>query len=200
MASGLITSWQIDRETTETVTDFIFLGSKITADGDCSHEIKRCLLLGKKAMTNLDSILKCRNISSTWSKTTLIRDLLEARDLLEFTDLFTDLFILSDILGEKNLSGRLMSFLGVEASNCFTDKNGKGDVLNGFVLEVSLKVCSSSLSESIRLAFLLIFTLTTSSGSSRSLVRVMVEAGGYPGSSKELLPYVTKALKPCLSL
>ena len=63
MASGLITSWQIDRETTETVTDFIFLGSKITADGDCSHEIKRCLLLGKKAMTNLDSILKCRNIT-----------------------------------------------------------------------------------------------------------------------------------------
>ena len=63
MASGLITSWQLDRETTETVTDFIFLGSKITADGDCSHEIKRCLLLGKKAMTNLDSILKCRNIT-----------------------------------------------------------------------------------------------------------------------------------------
>ena len=63
MASGLITSWQIDRETTETVTDFIFWGSKITADGDWSHEIKRCLLLGRKAMTNLDSILKCRNIT-----------------------------------------------------------------------------------------------------------------------------------------
>ena len=55
--SGLITSWQIDGETMETVTDFIFLGSKITADGDCSHEIKSCLLLGRRAMTNLDSIL-----------------------------------------------------------------------------------------------------------------------------------------------
>ena len=58
MASSPITSWQIDEETMETVTDFIFLGSQITADGDCSHEIKRCLLLGRKAMTNLDSILK----------------------------------------------------------------------------------------------------------------------------------------------
>ena len=58
MASGPITSWQIDGETMETVTDFIFLGSKITSDGDCSHEIKRRLLLGRKAMTNLDSILK----------------------------------------------------------------------------------------------------------------------------------------------
>ena len=57
MASGPFTSWQIDGETTETVTDFIFLGSKITADGDCSHEIKRRFLLGRKAMTNLDSIL-----------------------------------------------------------------------------------------------------------------------------------------------
>ena len=64
MASGPITSWQIDVETMETVTDFIFLGSKITADGDCSHEIKRHLLLGRKAMTYLDSILKCRDI--TW--------------------------------------------------------------------------------------------------------------------------------------
>ena len=61
MASGLITSWQIDGETMETVTDFIFLGSRITADGDCSHEIKRCLLLGRKAMTNLGSILKSRH-------------------------------------------------------------------------------------------------------------------------------------------
>ena len=61
MASGLITSWQIDGETMETVTDFIFLSSKITADGDCSHEIKRCLLLGRKSMTNLDSILKSRH-------------------------------------------------------------------------------------------------------------------------------------------
>ena len=62
-ASGPITSWQIEVETTKTVTDFIFLGSKITADGDFSHEIKRCLLLGRKPMTNLDSILKIRNIS-----------------------------------------------------------------------------------------------------------------------------------------
>ena len=61
MAPGPITSWQIDGETMETVTDFIFLGSKITAYGDCSHEIKRCLLLGRKAMTNLDSILKNRD-------------------------------------------------------------------------------------------------------------------------------------------
>ena len=61
MTSGPITSWQIDGETMEAVTDFIFLGSKITADGDCSHEIKRCLLLGRKAMTNLDSILKSRD-------------------------------------------------------------------------------------------------------------------------------------------
>ena len=62
-ASGLITSGQIDKETMETVTEFIFLGSKITADGDCSHEIKRCLLLGRKAMTNPDSILKSRDIT-----------------------------------------------------------------------------------------------------------------------------------------
>ena len=63
MASGPITSWQIDGETVETAADFIFLGSKITADGDCSHEIKRCLLLGRKVMTNLDSILKSRDIN-----------------------------------------------------------------------------------------------------------------------------------------
>ena len=63
MASGPTTSWQIDGETMETVTDFTFLGSKITADGDCSHEIKRCLLLGRKAKTNLDSILNSRNIA-----------------------------------------------------------------------------------------------------------------------------------------
>ena len=61
MASGPITSWEIDEETVETVPDFIFGGSKITADGDCSHEIKRCLLLGRKAMSNLDSILKSRH-------------------------------------------------------------------------------------------------------------------------------------------
>ena len=62
-ASGPNTLWQIDGETVETVADLIFLGSKITADGDCSHEIKRCLLLGRKVMTNLDSILKCRDIT-----------------------------------------------------------------------------------------------------------------------------------------
>ena len=62
MASGPITSWEIDGETVETVSDFIFLGSKITADGECSHEIKRCLLLGRKVMANLNSILKSRNI------------------------------------------------------------------------------------------------------------------------------------------
>ena len=63
MASGPITSWQIEGETMETVRDFLFLSSKITADGDCSHEIKRCLLLGRKAMTNLDSTLKSRDIT-----------------------------------------------------------------------------------------------------------------------------------------
>ena len=64
IASGPITSWEIDGETVETMADFIFLGSKITADGDCSHEIKRCLLLGRKVMTSLDSILKSRDITS----------------------------------------------------------------------------------------------------------------------------------------
>ena len=72
MASGHITSWEIDGETVETVSDFIFLGSKITADGNCSHEIKRHLLLGRKVMTNLDSILKNRDITlptkSVWSR------------------------------------------------------------------------------------------------------------------------------------
>ena len=63
MASGPITSWEIDGETVETVSDFIFFGAKITADGACSHEIKRCLLLGRKVMTNLDSILKSRDIT-----------------------------------------------------------------------------------------------------------------------------------------
>ena len=63
MASGHITSWQIEGETVETVADFIFLGSKITVDGDCSHEIKRCLLLGRKVMTNPDSVLKSRDIT-----------------------------------------------------------------------------------------------------------------------------------------
>ena len=63
MASGPITSWEVDGETVETVSDFIFEGSKITADGDCSHEIKRCLLLGRKVMTHLDSILRSRDIT-----------------------------------------------------------------------------------------------------------------------------------------
>ena len=63
MASSTVTSWQIDGETVATVTEFIFLGSNITADGDCSHEIKRCLFLGRKAITNLDSILKSRDIT-----------------------------------------------------------------------------------------------------------------------------------------
>ena len=65
MASGLIISWEIDGETVETVSDFVFLDSKITADGDCSHEIKRCLLIGRKVMTNLDSIFKSRDITLT---------------------------------------------------------------------------------------------------------------------------------------
>ena len=72
MASGPITSWQIDGETIETVTDFIFLGFKITADGDCSHEIKRHLLLGRKAMTNLDNTLKSRDIT-LWTKVGLVK-------------------------------------------------------------------------------------------------------------------------------
>ena len=72
MASGHITSWQIDGEAMETVRDFIFLGSKITADGDCSHEIKRHLLLGRIAMTNLDSILKSREIT-LWAKVLIVR-------------------------------------------------------------------------------------------------------------------------------
>ena len=63
MASGPVTSWEIDRETAETMSDFISLGSKVTADGDCSHEIKRCLLLGRNVITNLDSILKTRDIT-----------------------------------------------------------------------------------------------------------------------------------------
>ena len=72
-ASGPITSWQIEGETMETVTDFIFLSSKITIDGDCSHEIKRCLLLGRKAITNLDSILKSRDIIILPTKVCLIK-------------------------------------------------------------------------------------------------------------------------------
>ena len=74
VASGLITSWQIDWKTMERVTGFIFLGSKITADGDCSPEIKRCLLLGRKAVTNLDSILKSRDIALL-TKVQLVKDM-----------------------------------------------------------------------------------------------------------------------------
>ena len=74
MASGLITSMEIDGETVETVSDLIFLGSKITADGDCSHEMKRCLLLGRKVMTNLDSILKSRDITLS-TKVCLVKDM-----------------------------------------------------------------------------------------------------------------------------
>ena len=72
MASGPITSWQIKEETVETVADFIFLGSKITADGDCSHEIKRCFLLGRKLMANLDSILKSRDIKGPFLTKVLV--------------------------------------------------------------------------------------------------------------------------------
>ena len=74
MASSPITSWQIDGETMETVIDFIFLGSTITADGDCSHEIKRCLLLGRKAMTNLDSVLKSRDVTLP-TKVHIVKDI-----------------------------------------------------------------------------------------------------------------------------
>ena len=73
MVSGPITSWQIDGETMETVTDFIFVGSKITADGDCRHEIIRCLLLGRKVMINLDSILKSRDIITLPTKVHLVK-------------------------------------------------------------------------------------------------------------------------------
>ena len=74
MASSPITSWQIDGETMETVTDFIFLGSKITIDGDCSHKIKRCLFLGRKVMTNLDSVLKGRGDTTLQTKVHLVKD------------------------------------------------------------------------------------------------------------------------------
>ena len=80
MASGPITSWEIDGETVETVTDFIFLGSKITANGDCSHEIKRHLLLGKKVMTNLDSILKSRDITLP-TKVRLVKAMVSCMDV-----------------------------------------------------------------------------------------------------------------------
>ena len=89
-----ITSWHIDGETVETVTDFIFLGSKITADGDSSHEIKRCLLLGRKAMTNLDSILKSRDITLLTKEVCLVKamvlTLLEKPQLWFYMDVWMD--------------------------------------------------------------------------------------------------------------
>ena len=84
-ASGPVTSWQIDAETVETVTDFIFLGSKITADGDCSHEIKRHLLPGRKAVTNLDSILKSRDITLP-TKVHLVKDMVFPVVMLDTTE------------------------------------------------------------------------------------------------------------------
>ena len=85
MASGPITSWQIDVEMMETVTDFIFLGSKITADGECRHEIERCLLLGRKAMKNLDSILKSRGITLP-TKIHLVKAMIFTGYFSHFTD------------------------------------------------------------------------------------------------------------------
>ena len=85
MASGPITSWEIDGETVETVSDFIFLGSKITADGDCSHEIKRHLLLGIKIMTNLDSILKSRDITLS-TKACLVKATVFPVVMLDYKD------------------------------------------------------------------------------------------------------------------
>ena len=83
MASGPITSWEIDGETVETVSDFIFLGSKTTADGDCGHEIKRHLLLGRKIMSNLDSILKSRDITLPTKSRTLLSDWTELRQYIK---------------------------------------------------------------------------------------------------------------------
>ena len=81
MASGPVISWQIDGETMETVTDFVFLGSRITADGDCSHQIKKCSLLRRKAMTNLDSILKSRDVTLL-TKVCLVKAMLFPRVML----------------------------------------------------------------------------------------------------------------------
>ena len=106
MASGPITSWQIDGEIMETVTDFIFLGSKITADGDCSHEIKRHLLLGREAMTNLVSILKNRDI--TWpAKVRLVKSIIfpavmHASELDIHTDGAEELMLLNCGIGEDS--------------------------------------------------------------------------------------------------
>ena len=89
MASSPITSWQIDRETVETVADFIFLDSKIAVDGDCNHEIKRCLLLGRKVMTNLDSILKSREYTQ-WAPRDTHRDSRRERNSLLTLEVRTD--------------------------------------------------------------------------------------------------------------
>ena len=136
MASGPITSWQIDGKTMETVRDFIFLGSKITADGDCNHEFKRCLLLGRKAMTNLDSILKSRDITlptkvclfkamvfpvvmygcETWSTKKVEHQRIDAFELgcwrrllrVPWTARRSNLFILKEISPEYSLEGLML--------------------------------------------------------------------------------------------
>ena len=135
MASGLITSWQIDGKIVETVTGFIFLGSKITADGDCSHEIKWCLLLGRKVMTNLDSILKSRDITlptkvclvkamvfpvvmygcESWTVKTAERQRIDAFELwwwrllrVPWTARRSNQFILKEISPEYSLEGRML--------------------------------------------------------------------------------------------
>ena len=82
---GPVTSWQIDGEKAETVADFLFLGSKITADGNCSHEIKRCLLLGRKAMTNLDSILKSRDIT-LWTNVCIVKAVVFSSNLVQISE------------------------------------------------------------------------------------------------------------------
>ena len=114
MASGPISSWQIDGETMETVTDFIFLGSRIAADGDCSHEFKRCLLLGRKATTNLDSILKSRDITLP-TKVCLVKAMVfsvvmygcENGTIKKAEHQSTDAHITRDVMLEKTLKSPL---------------------------------------------------------------------------------------------
>ena len=101
MASGSITSWEIDGETVETVSDFILLGSKTTADGDCSHEIKRCLLLGRKAMTNLDSILKGRDITLP-TKVRLVKAMDFPVVMYGYESWTKDLMLLNGVVGEDS--------------------------------------------------------------------------------------------------
>ena len=96
-----ITSWQIDGEKVETVTDFIFLGSKITADGDCSHEIKRCLLLGRKAITNLDGVLKSRDITLL-TKVHLVKAKVFPVDMYEYESWTKELMFLNCTAGENS--------------------------------------------------------------------------------------------------